>query len=240
VSHHTTYQTVGNRLLAFFSKLPFRSKETAVNIGILGTGTLAVALGRVWTSAGHTVSITGRNNAHAAQAASDIGPTAQAVAPDTFATTADIVIIAVAWNGLEPALELINAPQGSLAGKTVVDCTNAVDFTTGRLLLTSGSAAEAVARIATGAHVVKALHLFAGASWPFEGPEDAAPVVPLCGDSPTALDQTAALIQDLGGRTAVIGGLDTARQVEEAAGFVMRIVAAGFNPRFAVPDVRLA
>jgi predicted dinucleotide-binding enzyme len=85
--------------------------------------------------------------------------------------------------------------------------------------------------------VVKALHLFAGASWPFAGERDAAPVVAVCGDDPGALNGVAALIGDLGGRTAVLGGLDAARQAEEAAGFVMRVVAAGANPRLAVPDV---
>lgn len=35
----------------------------------------------------------------------------------------------------------------------------------------------------------------------------------------------------------MIGGLDSARQLEEAAGFVMRVVATGHNPRLAVPDV---
>jgi hypothetical protein len=39
----------------------------------------------------------------------------------------------------------------------------------------TGSAAELVAHIATGAHVVKALHLFAGASWPFMGEPAASP-----------------------------------------------------------------
>ncbi|WP_439681205.1 NAD(P)-binding domain-containing protein [Embleya sp. MST-111070] len=52
-----------------------------------------------------------------------------------------------------------------------------------------------------------------------------------------ALDRTASLIRDLGANTAVLGGLATARQAEEAAGFVMRVVAAGANPRLAVPDV---
>ena len=57
-------------------------------------------------------------------------------------------------------------------------------------------------------------------------------------DNPArALNRVAALIGDLGGRTAVLGGLDAARQAEEAAGFVMRLVAAGANPRLAVPDV---
>ncbi|MFV2178403.1 hypothetical protein ACFHW2_08625 [Actinomadura sp. LOL_016] len=35
----------------------------------------------------------------------------------------------------------------------------------------------------------------------------------------------------------MVAGLAGARQLEEAAGFVMRVVAAGHNPRLAVPDV---
>ena len=114
---------------------------------------------------------------------------------------------------------------------------NPVDYATGQLKPASGSAAELVARVATGAHVVKALHLFAGASWPYVGPQDEVPVVAICGDEPSALDRTTALIRDLGGRAGVVGGLTSARQLEEAAGFVMRIVASGHNPRFAVPNV---
>lgn len=210
-----------------------------MNVGILGTGTLAVALGQAWAAAGHAVLVTGRDASHASRAASGIGPSARAVTPDEFAGLADVVVVAVAWDGLQPALELVGASSGSLAGKTVVDCTNAVDFTTGRLLPASGSAAETVARVAVGARVVKALHLFAGVSWPFRGAEAEAPVVAVCGDSAEALDQAAALVRDLGGRCAVVGGLGDARQVEQVAGFVMRVVAAGFNPRCAMPDVRM-
>jgi predicted dinucleotide-binding enzyme len=61
--------------------------------------------------------------------------------------------------------------------------------------------------------------------------------VVICGDEQGALDMAAALIADLGAKTAVVGGLESARQLEEAAGFVMRVVAAGHNPRLAVPDV---
>lgn len=123
-----------------------------------------------------------------------------------------------------------------MAGKTVIDFTNPVNPATGEML-TSGSAAELVARTAAGAHVVKALHLFAGASWPYVGSPDEAPVVAICGDEPHALDRATALIRDLGGRAAVVGGLSKARQLEESAGFVMTVVASGHNPRFAVPNV---
>lgn len=208
-----------------------------MNVGILGTGILAVALGRAWAAAGHALSVTGRNMLHASEAADRIGHTAKPVDPADFATQADVIVVAVSWEGLETGLSLVGGSQGSLAGKTVLDCTNPVDYETGELKPATGSAAELVARAAPGAHVVKALHLFAGASWPYVGPRAAAPVVAICGDEPSALDRAAVLIRDLGGQTAVVGGLGSARQLEEAAGFVMRVVAAGHNPRFAVPDV---
>ncbi|MGH8882171.1 MAG: NADPH-dependent F420 reductase, partial [Stackebrandtia sp.] len=188
-------------------------------------------------SAGHSILVTGRSADRMKAAAEQVGAAATPVGPDQFAERADVVVVAIAWDGLAEALRLVGGPAGSLAGKTVIECTNPVDYTTGRLFPETGSAAELVASLSAGAHVVKALHLFAGASWPFTGEADTSPVVAICGDDADALKRTATLIADLGARTAVLGGLATARQAEEAAGFVMRVVAAGANPRLAVPDV---
>jgi predicted dinucleotide-binding enzyme len=219
---------------------PHETKEINVKIGILGTGNLAVTLGKAWASAGHSILVTGRSTDRVTAAAEQVGVTATPVDPDQFVEQADVVVVAIAWDGLKEALGLVGGPGGMLAGKTVIDCTNPVDYTTGRLLPETGSAAELVAGVAAGAHVVKALHLFAGASWPFTGQPEAAPVVAICGDDADALGRAASLIGNLGARTAVLGGLANARQAEEAAGFVMRVVAAGANPRFAVPDVHPA
>jgi 8-hydroxy-5-deazaflavin:NADPH oxidoreductase len=213
------------------------TKEINVKIGLLGTGNLAVALGNAWATAGHSMLVTGRGPDRVKAAAEQIGAAATPVDPDRFADQVDVVVVAIAWDGLQQALRLIGGPGGRLSGKIVIDCTNAVDYATGRLLPGTGSAAELVADVAVGTRVVKALHLFAGASWPFTGEAGASPVVAICGDDAGALDRAAALIGDLGARTAVLGGLAAARQAEEAAGFVMRVVAAGANPRFAVPDV---
>jgi len=208
-----------------------------VKIGLLGTGNLAAALGTAWAGAGHSIVVAGRDPEHANSAAGQIDVAARSIAPRDLAELADVVVLAVAWTGLESALVLAGGPAGALSGKAIIDFTNPVDYATGRLLPEDGSAAEFVARTAPGANVAKALHLFAGASWPFTGEPHVAPTVAICADDATALSQTAALIGDLGGRTAVLGGLDAARQAEEAAGFVMRVVAAGANPRLAVPDV---
>ncbi len=208
-----------------------------MNIGILGTGNLAVTLGAAWASAGHSLLVTDRSPENARRAAARIGPAAEALEPREMPGRADAVVVAVAWDGLEAALALVGAAGGALHGKTVIDCTNPVDYATGNLILESGSAAELVARTAPGAHVVKALHLFAGASWPYAGERELAPVVAICGDDQAALGQTRSLIADLGGQAAEIGGLASARQLEDAAGFVMRVLSAGANPRRAVPDV---
>jgi predicted dinucleotide-binding enzyme len=207
-----------------------------VHIGMLGTGNLAVTLGTAWAAAGHSLLVTGRSPENAGRAAERIGPAAAALEPREMPRRAAAVVVAVSWDGLGPALALVGAPSGALHGKTVIDCTNPVDYATGNLIPESGSAAEFVAHAAPGAHVVKALHLFAGASWPYVGEPELAPVVAICGDDQAALDQARSLIADLGAHAAVTGGLGSARQLEDAAGFVMRVVAAGANPRRAVPD----
>lgn len=209
-----------------------------MNIGVLGTGTMAAALAQAWSSAGYVVEIGGRSDDAARRIAGDLGDRVHAATPAAVARNSDVVVVAVAWDGIANILRLADAPQGSLRGKTVIDCTNAVDYATFELKPSSGSAAEQVAEHAPGAHVVKALHLFAGRSWLTPAAPDAAPrTVAMCGDHQPALESTAELVRALGGVPGTIGPLDAARQLEDAAGFVMRLVAAGVDPTTAVPHV---
>lgn len=204
-----------------------------MKIGFLGTGNMAIALGTVWAGAGHEIFVAGRSQDKAAKAAGEFGGTP--IDPAGLAAIADVIVVAVAWEGVEHVLSLAGASQGSLTGKPVIDCTNAVDFATGSLK-PEGSAAERVAELAPGAHVVKALHMYFGTSWLTRDPSAPKPTVAICGDDAEALAITSTLVGDLGGETAIVGGLSKARQLEEAAGFVMSLVAAGHNPRSAVPD----
>jgi 8-hydroxy-5-deazaflavin:NADPH oxidoreductase len=207
-------------------------------VGVLGTGTLAAALATAWSRAGHTLLVTGRSSERAAALATAVGPGVEALAPREVAIRADAVVLAVAWDGLDEALRLIGAPEGSLAGKVVIDCTNAVDFTTGLPLLAEGSAVERVASLATGARVVKALHLYAGASWLAPAPAVPPRTVAMCGDDGDALRLVSDLVRDLGGVPAVVGGMEYARQLEGVAGYVISLVRQGINPVTAVPSVR--
>ncbi len=210
-----------------------------MHVGILGTGTMAAAVGEGWIRAGHRLSIGGRSDRKAGLLADRLGPASRAVTPEVVACESDAVLLAVAWEGVEEMLRLAGAPQQSLEGKTLIDCTNAVDYRTFALKPSNGSAAGTIAELAPGAHIVKALHLFAGQSWLSPPPSDVPRrTVAMCGDDAAALEITADLVRELGGAPAVVGGLEAARQLEDVAGFVMRLVAAGFDPATAVPIVQ--
>lgn len=209
-----------------------------MRIGILGTGAMAAALAEAWGQRGHQVLVGGRSRDAAGAIAERLGGTVAATEPARLARVSDAVVVAVAWEGLDEALAHAGAGEGALAGKAVIDCTNAVDFGTGLLKPATGSAVQHVAERAVGGHVVKALHLFAGASWLAPTPEGRPRrTVAICGDDEAALATTATLIRDLGGVPAVLGGLAHARQLEEVAGFVMRVAALGHDPATAVPVV---
>jgi predicted dinucleotide-binding enzyme len=206
-----------------------------VRIGILGTGTLAVALGAAWGRAGHEVRVGGRSRERAEQAAQRMGGAARAVDPAEAVAGRDAVLVAVAWEGLDDILTAAGAADGSLAGTPLIDPTNAVAHGVGELLTAdSRSVAEHIADKAPGALVVKGFHLFAADQWS-AGREPV--TVALAGDDAAALDTVSALVADAGGRPAVLGPLRRARQLEEVAGFVIGLVFSGTDPGTAVPHV---
>ncbi|MFG3520684.1 NADPH-dependent F420 reductase [Nocardia nova] len=245
-----------------------------MRITILGTGTLAEALGRRWARAGHEITVAGRSMDKAEALARRLGagvravplteigaggkvvPHAPAAAyPATVAggadavgagarRTADAVLLAVAHTGVEEVLRAVGAPGGALSGLTVLDATNAIDHGVGVLRLPPGTShAQRVAELAPGAHVVKAFHLFPSEQWAAPEADATAdtgsthrpPSVTICGDAPAALRTTEHLVRDVGAVPVVLGGLDRARQLEEAAGFVISLAFSGVDPSRAVP-----
>lgn len=184
-----------------------------MRIGILGTGTLATALGTVWRRAGHDVVLGGRSPA--------------AVPLPEAARDRDAVLVAVPWQALREVLTAAAVPPGT----PLIDPTNAVAHGVGELLVPDGrSIAEHVAEWAPGTHVVKAFHLLPADQW---GQTQA--TVPLAGDDDHALTVTAELVRAAGANPVVYGPLRRARQLEETAGFVISLAFAGIDPASAVP-----
>lgn len=205
-----------------------------MQITLVGTGTLALALGAAWARAGHDLVIWGRSPERAAALADRIGPRARPDCTTTAVAGSDAALLAVTWPAALDALRSAGGSDGSFAGITLIDPVNAVRHGVGELL-TDTSAAEEIAATAPGAHVVKAFHMFPAAQWAADA--DRTATVAVCGDDADSLRLVGSLVRDAGGTPAVLGPLRRARQLEEAAGFVIGLAFGGHDPSTAVPSV---
>ena len=107
-----------------------------MKIAIIGAGSVGTALGVSWSKAGHDIvfGVRGANSANTRAAANAVVRGAIAAAVSEAAGSAEIVVLATPWEQTEAAI----AAAGGLAGKTVIDCTNPLAYTNGRLGLAIG------------------------------------------------------------------------------------------------------
>ncbi|UPK73526.1 NAD(P)-binding domain-containing protein [Nocardioidaceae bacterium SCSIO 66511] len=211
-----------------------------MRIGILGTGTLASALGTVWAGAGHEIVVGGRSATKARDLADRLGETGRAGTLRDAAAFGDVVLLAVLWPGVEDALGAAGASDGVLAGKPLIDPTNAVEHGIGEILTPPGvSAAGRIADLAPESHVVKAFHLLPADTWSVPiPPTGTRPLVPLAGDG-AAVRVVSRLVTDANATPMAFGGPSRYRQLEEVAGFVIAAAFSGSNPAAAVPAVNV-
>jgi hypothetical protein len=193
-----------------------------MRIGILGTGSMADALGTRWARAGHEVFVGGRDVGRAAESAGRIGAAGAGGlrAAAEFGTGA--VLLAVLYAA---AVEVVAGLEVPLRGRVLVDCCNPVG--PGFALLTRDglSAAGEIVAAAPGAHVVKAFNLCHEDVWcltpPVFGGRPLA--VPPAGDSEDALAVVRRLVRALGCEPLNAGGLDRAGLLEATAALLIRL-----------------
>lgn len=218
-----------------------------MRIGTIGAGAMAEALAGGWARAGHEVCVGARSADRAAALAARLGGSARAASLGEAARFGEVTLLAVPGESAEDALLAAGAADGSMAGRTLVDCTNA--FAPGAFAAPPGSftladdaVAERVDRVATGASVVKAFSMLAAEVWHAGGRsfEGRPLVVPLCGDDPGALATVRRLAADLGFAAVDAGGLHRARHIEAMTAFVMGLWFAGHDARAALPPLEAA
>jgi len=187
-----------------------------MRIALFGTGGMASALGGQWQR--HELTVSGRSPEHADALAGTLGATVLPWAE--AAARADAILLAVPVDALEALLTPLD-----LAGKVLLDCTNAPGQT-------GEPVATRIAGYAPGASVVKAFNLAPTDVWRQTPPSfEGQPLgVPLCGD-PDAVAVATELVHDIGGTPLPAGGLDRAALLEATAGLVIRLWFTGFDAR---------
>lgn len=212
-----------------------------MKIGTLGNGLMAEALAGQWVKAGHDVMIGGRTDERAAEVAERVGAVAGSL--EEAAAYGEVVLLAV------PA-EVAVAVAGVVPdGRTLIDCTNALDHRD--FTLAQDSMAEAVsAAVGPGVSVVKGFNLAADTVWRNPPPGLG---VPLCGDPVAARDTpsgasgraeagagvpvVAGLVRDLGCVPVPAGGLVRAKLLEATAALAIGIWVGGGDVRGMFPEL---
>lgn len=178
------------------------------NITIFGAGNIGSVVAGIAVKAGATVQVIDRNPDKAAASAEGVTG-----AKFGEAITGDIVVLALPF----PAYEDVSAAYGDqLAGKTVVDVSNPIDFGTFDLALPEGfkSAAEYVAAKLPNSAVVKAFNTTFAATLA-TGVNDGEPtVVQLAADDDAAKNSVKAFIEAAGLKTVDAGALKRAQYLE--------------------------
>ena len=183
-------------------------------VSIIGSGSMAAAIGGLAAKAGHAVELMSRDAGKAQALAEHIGAGAT-VGTFGVAPAADTVILAVPYSAV---LEVVKQYGQGLAGKLLVDITNPIksDFS-GFLSPEGSSGAQEVAKAAPAdAKIVKAFntqfsHVLAA------GPVEGHPLdIFLAGDDPEAKARVSAFVESLGLRPMDAGPLVMAGALEHA------------------------
>lgn len=195
-------------------------------ITIIGTGNMARGIATRALAAGRTVELLNRDADKATSVAAELGANVTSGIVGQ-APAGNIVVLAVPFDA---AKEIVSSYGEALAGKTVVDITNPVNFETfDSLVVAPGtSAAEEIAAL-TPANVVKAFNTtFAGA---LVAGETEGQILDgfIAGDNAEATAAVAALVADGGMRPIVVGALKRSRELE---GFQFLVMTLQANPAF--------
>jgi NADPH-dependent F420 reductase len=190
----------------------------SMSIGILGgTGDEGRGLAHRFALAGNPVIIGSRSAERAAAAAQALGGELgiRGMANADAAESADVVIVAVPWEGHGALLASLAAP---LAGKIVIDCVNPMGFDEHGaypLAVAEGSAAQQAAVVLPDSVVVGAFHHVSAVLLLDPGVAAVDLDVLVLGDDRPATDLVAALAARIPGVRGVYAGrLRNCRQVE--------------------------
>jgi NADPH-dependent F420 reductase len=190
------------------------AEAAAETVALIGTGNVGAALGQRFAQNGHTV-VYGSRDPTAADVRELVAATgrgAAAVTPKEAAARAGIVVLAVPWSAAEDVVRGL----GDLDGKILVDPTNP------RVMAADGFAdypipdsnAERIARLAPGAHVVKAFSTLGFETMLDPRVAEGPVTVPIVGDDRAAKARVAALAREIGLEAVDVGPLRHARILE--------------------------
>jgi len=212
-----------------------------MNIGIIGSGKMGIALGKIWANNGHRLLFSHSRDQQKLKALAELVG-AKAGTPQEAAQFGEVIMLAVPY----PALQQVLKTAGLLEGKVVITCVSGLkpDFegkTIGLPANLEVSVAEQIANLAPGAKVVEAFNttfaeILQAQSRQFGNEQ---PSVFYCGDDESAKAIVAGLISECGYKAVDAGPLIAARALESlATAWVQMAVVSHMFPNVALKVLR--
>ena len=183
-----------------------------MNIVIAGSGNVGRALADGWRKAGHGVTFAMREPD--GPKAAELKQKGFGVVPlNGAATTADVIVLAVPWSAVETTIEAL----GSLAGKILIDTTDPIKSKRELALGFGDSGGETVARLGSGARVVKAFSTTGAGNMADSKYPGGKLMMAVAGDDASAKEVVMSLVAELGFDPVDTGPLAMSRYLEPLA-----------------------
>ncbi len=207
-----------------------------MSITILGAGNVGLALARSFIRKGETVVLGVPDPDKYRAAVSELGDAVRLLPTGEAIAASDVVILAVP----HAAVAGIATGLADWQGRILVDATNPLaPGLSGLSVGTTTSAAEELARLATGARVVKAFNTTGAENMADPAYVGGMPVMPVCGDDADARQRVLALASLIGFDAIDCGPLSAARYLEPFAMLWIHLaIRQGHGRRFAFGILR--
>lgn len=183
-----------------------------MKIGIIGSGNVGSALGRVWARAGHQVMFSSRHLEDDRKLAAEIGANARAGTPREAAEFGEVLLFAVPYGALP---ELGKTLADLLDGKVVIDACNPFPHRDGEIANVARERGAGIvsAELLPGARIVRAFNAVGAARMGRAHEEPGRFGMPIAGDDEQAIEIASRLIRDIGYEPVLIGGLEKGRHL---------------------------
>lgn len=207
-----------------------------MSISIIGAGNVGMALGQAFAQRGETVVFGVPEPGKYEDAVAALGGKARVTTTAEAIAASDTVILAVPYAALPSIAQSVPDWQG----KVLIDATNPLaPGLAGLSVGTTTSGAEELARLARGAHVVKALNTTGAENMADSRYPQGMPMMPVCGDDAQARQRAMALATLIGFEAVDMGPLMAARYLEPfAMTWIHLAIKQGHGRRFAFAILR--
>ena len=195
-----------------FAKGAAAAGDSRIRIGVIGSGNVGAALGKVWANAGHPVMFASRNLEHDKQLAAGIGANARAGTPAQAAAFGEVLLFAVPYGALP---DLGKSLGGALKGKVVIDACNPFPQRDGAIAnrAREQGPGRVSAELLPGARIVRAFNAVHAARMGEVHTEPGKVGMPIAGDDEAAIAVASRLIREIGFEPVLVGGLDKGKDL---------------------------